>query len=211
MSPCVQQGRKGFLTNLDWQSCPATLPQPNPSQTPPHPHIPKRLQMHSAPICHGWNCDGVSSYVPAIGADGAATARSFNPASGHPTPLLQFYTFCVMDNDAAALFSLRLRRRRLMHQLLTRLRFIYAPARSSRIRSLLSELCKRGFSLLKSEGGWALLHARLAGVFNGKCRGVVPGQQQSSSRETADTVKIIIIIIIISYAFVYRHRWPRAR
>lgn len=159
---------------------PSHPPAPQPLANPPHPHrsslphIPKRLQMHSAPICHGWNCDGVSSYVPAIGADGAATARSFNPASGHPTPLLQFYTFCVMDNDAAALFSLR--RRRLMHQLLTRLRFIYAPARSSRIRSLLSELCKRGFSLLKSEGGWALLHARLAGVFNG----VVPGQQSSS-------------------------------
>ncbi len=34
------------------------------------------------------------------------TTRSFSPAWGHPTPLLQFYTFSVMDNDVVALFSL---------------------------------------------------------------------------------------------------------
>lgn len=67
----------------------------------------KRLQMYSAPICHSWECGGVSIYVPTLRWwHHTTTTKSFSPASGHPTPLLQFYTFIVMDHDVVALLSL---------------------------------------------------------------------------------------------------------
>lgn len=74
----------------------------------PIPQCPlKHLQMYSALICHSWECGGVSSYVPASTDGAAPPLREFQPAWGHPTPLLQFYTFRVMDNDdAVGLFSL---------------------------------------------------------------------------------------------------------
>lgn len=74
----------------------------------PIPSCPlKRLQMYSAPICHFRECGGVSSYVPTFHCrHHTSTTRGFSPAWGHPTPLLQFYTFSVMDNNVVALFSL---------------------------------------------------------------------------------------------------------
>lgn len=94
---------------------------------PPRPL--KRLQMYSAPICHSWECGGVSSYVPTLRWwRRATTTRSFSPASGHPTPLLQFYTFGVMDNDVVALFSLLWRPRSCINCSFTCISFMHRPA-----------------------------------------------------------------------------------
>lgn len=76
----------------------------------PIPQCPlKHLQMYSAPICHSWECGGVSSYV-STSADG--TTPPLRGVSAPPevtlySPYYRFYIFSVMDNDdVVALFSL---------------------------------------------------------------------------------------------------------
>lgn len=52
---------------------------------------PKHLQMYSAPICHSWECGGVSSYVP-TSADG--TTPPLRGVSAQPeVSLLPYYSF----------------------------------------------------------------------------------------------------------------------
>lgn len=88
-----------FPPNLNWQSC--------------------HLQCAHSPLSPEAPSDVFSSHLSFLGMwwrqqlcpnlrwwHHTTTMRSFSPASGHPTPLLQFYTFSVMDNDVVALFSL---------------------------------------------------------------------------------------------------------
>lgn len=89
-----------FPPNLNWQSCHSQC-----AHSPVSPEAPPDVfsshlsflgmwwRQQLCPNLHWWHR--------------TTTTRSFSPAWGHPTPLLQFYTFSVMDNDdVVALFSL---------------------------------------------------------------------------------------------------------
>ena len=58
----------------------------------PIPQCPlKHLQMYSAPICHSWECGGVSSYVP-TSADGT-TPPLWGVSAPPEVTLLPYYSF----------------------------------------------------------------------------------------------------------------------
>lgn len=87
-----------FPPNLNWQSCRSQCthspvsPEAPPDVFSSHLSFLEMLwRQQLCPNLHWWHH--------------TTTTRSFSPAWGHPTPLLQFYTFSVMDNDVVALFS----------------------------------------------------------------------------------------------------------
>lgn len=96
-----------FPPNLNWQSC--------------------HSQRARSPVSPGAPPDVFGSHLSLLGMwwrqqlcpnpgwwHHTTTTRSLSPAWGHLIPLLQFYTFSVMDNDAVGLFSrLRLVRSRI--------------------------------------------------------------------------------------------------
>lgn len=88
-----------FPPNLNWQSCHSQC-----AHSPVSPEAPPDVfSSHLSFLGMWWRqqlCPNLRWWHH------TTTMRSFSPAWGHPTPLLQFYTFSVMDNDVVALLSL---------------------------------------------------------------------------------------------------------
>lgn len=85
----------GLIGTAEWAQLPLSLRTSTGNRairSVPIPQCPpKHLQMYSDPICHSWECGGVSSYVP-TSADGTTP-----PLRGVSVPpevtLLPYYSF----------------------------------------------------------------------------------------------------------------------